>query len=259
MDHNRRRALFAIYAFLRTADDLVDLPGATVDSRLNGLMRWEKMLGESVIAPPEHPVFIALRDTMERFGLDESLLRRPLQAFKVDLFKHRYQTHAELLEYCEFSANPIGEAVLRLFGYGMHRRWDDLLHGSNALCTALQLINHWQDLFEDRRLDRLYLPMDDMERCGYSVADWREGRCPQTFRRVMTIQFDRIHDLLQESKPLVHTITGSLVWYLRATWWAARRLLDKLYGFDYAFGLTGPRLSLTDRLWIGWHLGRNPV
>jgi squalene synthase HpnC len=259
MNREQRRALFAVYAFLRTADDLADLPGASIEIRLRGLMQWEMMLEKSVIHSPEHPVFIALHDTMEKFRLNVSLLRKPLQAFKVDLFKHRYRTHTELLEYCELSANPIGEMVLHLFGYDSHRRWADLLCASNALCTALQLINHWQDLFKDRRLDRLYLPMDDMDQSGYTVEAWHEGQCSSALHDVMAVQFERIHHLLKDSVFLVEITRGSLRWYLRAIGWAARRLLDKLYTFDYSFDHGGPRLSLADRVWIGWHLMRNPA
>ncbi len=251
--------MVALYAFLRTADDLVDRPDLGIPGRLQSLLQWESALKRTSTEPAEHPIFVALQDTIGKFAIDQQLLQRPLSAFKVDLFKSRYRTYGELLEYCDMSANSIGEMVLRVFGYHESPHWPDILKMSNALCSGLQLINHGQHVFEDRRVNRLYLPLEDMRAAGYNESDWHQGRCSKEFTAVMHIQFERIAKLLHDGTPVFRFVKGSLKWYLRATWWGAFRLLKKLTTHDYMRDASGPKLGYMDRIWIGLHMGRNPA
>jgi phytoene synthase len=156
-----RPHIAAIYAFARTADDFADEPGIPDDERLRLLEEWGALL-KGDLKQSAVPAFHALHHTIATCNLPVELFEDLLSAFRQDVTKHRYATWTDVLDYCTRSANPVGRLVLRVAGH------DDpgLDHASDAVCTALQLTNFWQDLELDWRHGRLYVPLDDCARMG---------------------------------------------------------------------------------------------
>jgi phytoene synthase len=158
----RRKYVYSIYAFARTADDFADegyeTTGLTESDRLAALEDWQRRLGDCYAGNADHPVFVALAATIKELNLPDKLLSDLLSAFRQDVTKHRYANFDEVLDYCTRSANPVGRMILLLFNYR-----DEQLHRlSDHICTALQLANFWQDVSVDIRKDRVYLPEDEM-------------------------------------------------------------------------------------------------
>ena len=149
-----RPAVAAIYAFARAADDMADEGNDAPDIRIKQIDAWESLLERCVEEELDHPVFLALGDSIQRFDLPIQLLHDLLTAFRMDCSIHHYATEQELLFYCKHSANPVGRLILALHGI------DDAkaLHASDCICTALQLTNFWQDFSIDLPKGRCYLP-----------------------------------------------------------------------------------------------------
>lgn len=208
-----RRHIAAIYAFARTADDIADegeLPDA---ERLHRLQEWEAKLD----APADHPVFVALRNTIGECRLDPQLFRDLISAFKQDVTTKRYATWAELLDYCRRSANPVGRLVLGVAAaHGLAEARSakaDVVKASDSFCTALQLVNFWQDVELDRRKGRDYLPKELVEQFG-AGARAEAGR--------------RTRALFLDGRGVADAVRGRLAWELRATWLGGMRILERL-------------------------------
>ncbi|HUY14516.1 MAG TPA: squalene synthase HpnC [Terriglobia bacterium] len=230
----RRNALAAIYAFARAADDFADEPGPrfqSPESRLEALADWRRRLeacygGESY----GHPVFIALGDAVRKFGLTRDYLERLIHAFEMDVRTHRHRDFASLLHYCNYSANPVGRLMLELHAY----RASEMMELSDAFCTALQLANFWQDAGLDLDRDRIYLPLDDLEKIGLTVQDLsaiREGQDQQKierFQRLMALEIARTADLFERARTLPEQVTMGLRFQLRMTWWGGVTILTKI-------------------------------
>ncbi len=153
-----RQHYYNIYAYCRISDDLGDETSSPTLS-LELLNRWEEGLQSCFDGHPHHPVFIALRETSGTISDTHDSFSNLLEAFKRDQIKNRYATYDELLDYCRYSANPVGHLVLYLIGYRDAERREL----SDKTCTALQLANHWQDIGRDLvRLNRIYIPLEDM-------------------------------------------------------------------------------------------------
>lgn len=156
-----RQDFYNVYAYCRISDDLGDEIGDTAKS-LVLLDWWEEELDAMYAGKPKHPVFVALEPTVHRFQIPSDPFRNLLTAFRQDQRVTRYQTMDEVLQYCVFSANPVGRLVLYLYGYHDTER----LELSDKTCTALQLANFWQDVSRDLEKDRIYIPLEDMARFG---------------------------------------------------------------------------------------------
>ncbi len=166
-----RPAVAAIYSFARHADDLADEGDAAPEIRLKQIDAWEHLLERAEKDEVEHPVFLALGNAIRRFGLPVDALHNLLVAFRMDVSIHSYATADELLFYCKHSANPVGRLMLAL--HGIH---DPVaLRASDAICSALQLTNFWQDLSIDLPRGRCYLPKEWLSACGFSHTDLLEG------------------------------------------------------------------------------------
>ncbi len=163
MPKQLRPHIAAVYAFSRIADDFAD-EAEYEGERMAYLEDWENQLETLHEKEPIHPVFIALKDTLQRFAIPIELFSDLLRAFKMDVDVSRYHTFEGLLEYCRHSANPVGRIVLHLMGYPAPR----LMEYSDAICTALQLANFWQDVRIDLAKNRIYLPLQDLMRFQYT-------------------------------------------------------------------------------------------
>ncbi|MEP6917593.1 MAG: squalene synthase HpnC, partial [Acidobacteriota bacterium] len=234
-----RPHIAAIYAFARRADDFADEPGPDAAERLRLLDAWSARLSgrsnqdsppttsgtrEALAAAGDAPIFTALEQTIARFNLPRSLFHDLLSAFRQDVVTTRYTTWAEVLDYCRRSANPVGRLVLRVAGH------DDpvLDEQSDAVCTALQLTNFWQDLGVDWRRGRLYVPIEDRHRAGAREPDLDAGRMTPEWRAALRTVAGRTRALFDAGRPVCDAVTGRLRWELRFTWLAASRVLDKI-------------------------------
>jgi squalene synthase HpnC len=233
---NRRRYVYSIYAFARTADDFADEgydageAGSDEAARLAALDDWERKLEASYRGEASHPVFIALAETAKDLRLPVGLFRDLISAFKQDVTKRRYTNFDEVLDYCARSANPIGRLILLLFGYHEER-----LHIlSDSICTGLQLTNFWQDVSIDIRKDRVYLPQDEMAGFGVSVDDLRDGRSSDRTAALLRLQVERTKKLFEDGRSLPGMVNGRLAFELRLTWLGGRRILRRIeeQGYD---------------------------
>jgi len=235
----QRKYLWAIYAFARTADDFADETTYLDNLRLPLLENWEGQLLQCMWRKPHHPVFIALKDTIERFRLPVEPFQDLLTAFKMDVVIDRYQTFDDLLGYCRCSANPIGQLVLSVFGYR-----DPRLHAlSDAICTALQLTNHWQDVAIDAAKGRVYLPLDEMTKHGYPSEQLAAGVVDEAFRRLMADQVARTRALFEAGRPLLSEVGRDLTFELRLTWLGGMAILDRIEAGGYDVFRSRPSLG----------------
>jgi squalene synthase HpnC len=243
-----RPAVQAIYAFARIADDFAD-EEAHEGRRTERLEEWQRMLDACFRGEAIHPVFVSLRDAIATFGLPRQPFADLLTAFRMDVTTRRYDNEPALLEYCRLSANPVGRLLLRLFGH------DDpaLARRSDAICTALQLANHWQDVAVDMKKDRIYLPGDARSRHGVTEDQLRAGTVTAGFRALMREQVARVRGLFAEGRPLCDALSGRFRLELRLTVLGGERILDRIEARDFDVLSRRPRLGPADALIV---LGR---
>jgi phytoene synthase len=232
----------AIYAFARGADDIADEPGRTSDERLALLDEWAAHLRQA----PRTAVFTALAETRRRFDLPLDLFDDLLSAFKQDVHTTRYRSWEEVLDYCRRSANPIGRLVLRLAG--VRRR--DADEWSDAVCTALQLTNFWQDLAIDWKRGRLYVPEETWRAHQADTASLDGGAMTPPWRAVLADCSLRTRELFERGRPVCDGVAGRLRYELRATWLGGMRILDRLDRSGYDVFRSRPKLGAFDALVI---------
>lgn len=199
----RERAwLGAVYGYARLVDDIGD---ETAGDRLALLDRVEHDLRRVPDGSAEHPLVRALEPFVRERAVPLDPFLRLLEANRVDQRVSRYRTFDELVGYCTLSADPVGELVLHVFGAATPER----IRLSNAVCTALQLAEHWQDVGEDLGRGRVYLPQDDLARFGVDERDLGGPAPTEAFRRLMTFEVERARGLLAHGIPLVRSLTGA--------------------------------------------------
>jgi squalene synthase HpnC len=196
-----RSHMYSIYAYCRWADDLGDETGDPARS-LWLLDRWEDELRACYEGRARHPVFVALADTVATLQIPIEPFRNLITAFRQDQIRTRYQTWEDLLGYCRYSANPVGRLVLYVCGY----RDAERQQLSDYTCTALQLANFWQDVRRDYAIGRVYIPIEDMARSGYTHDDLAAFRYNTGFVTVMRGLVRRTRDLFHAGLPLVSRV-----------------------------------------------------
>lgn len=229
-----RKHVYAVYAFARHADDLSD-----EKHDREGLVQWKIRLHESVNGSAQHPIFIALSDTIHQFDLPLELFDRLLAAFEQDLDKNRFKDFDELFAYCENSANPVGRIVLLLNGY----RKEELFGYSDHICTALQLTNFWQDVRIDIQKNRIYLPQDYMEKHHVTEEQIRNGIFDDRFRRLMISLVEEARQLFGKGMPIVENVAGRLRWELKFTIMGGLTILDRIAKINYNVLQNRPALN----------------
>jgi len=259
-----RRHVAALYAFARAADDFADEGERTVDERFTLLDGWLRRLRRSASsnvpgpAPrpgePRHTVsiFLAVGASIRERGLPAELFEDLLSAFRQDVTRTRYSTWDEVLDYCRRSANPVGRLVLRIAGY--HDAALDRY--SDAVCTALQLTNFWQDLIIDFRRGRLYLPEEERRLHGAREEDLAEGRVTAAWQRALSAAALRTRTLFDGGRPVCDAVRGRLGYELRATWLGGVRVLDRLERVDFDVKRQRPALGIADAPWLAWQMLR---
>ena len=220
-----RHPVEVIYRFARSADDFADEGDDPPPVRLEKLDAYRAELdllgrGES----PRTVLFDDVARIVREHGLPLQLFRDLLDAFSQDVVKARYADFAEVLDYCRRSANPVGRLLLHLFQRTSERN----LARSDSICSALQLVNFWQDAEIDFAKDRIYLPQDEMARFGVTEAHLAERRCDEHWRGLITFQAERARGMLLHGWPLGRELPGRMGLEIRATVRGGLRILDKL-------------------------------
>ena len=169
-------------------------------------------------------IFVALHDAIHRHSLPTELFDDLLSAFRQDVSTSRYATWSDVLDYCRRSANPVGRLVLRVAGYAER----DMDERSDAVCTALQLTNFWQDFGVDWRRGRLYLPEEDRDRAGADEQDLERGRWTASWQTALDAVVGRTRELFAQGRSICDVVPGRLRWELRITWLGGSRILDKV-------------------------------
>ncbi|WP_320773680.1 squalene synthase HpnC [Streptomyces sp. CRN 30] len=215
-----RDDLMAVYGFARLVDDIGDgdlAPGGA-DARLLGvapeqaedrlalLDAYEADLRRVFDGTPRHPILRRLRTTVRRRSLTPGPFLGLIAANRQDQLVSRYETYDDLLAYCELSANPVGRLVLAVTGTATPER----IRRSDAVCTALQIVEHLQDVTEDLARDRIYLPAEDMKRFRVQEADLAAKNAGASVRALIAYETQRARDLLNEGAPLVGSVNGRL-------------------------------------------------
>ena len=205
-----RRHLTALYCFARLTDDLGDQAREAGEHDADLRLGLLDELAADVHriyqgAPAQSPVMQQMAVTVRECTIPAQPLLDLIQANRQDQQVTRYRTFAELGQYCELSANPVGQMVLHIFGAATPER----ILLSDHVCTALQLVEHWQDVAEDLANGRIYLPGEDLDRFGVTEADLAEPSAGPVVKNLMRFETDRAHGLLDEGAPLVGTLHGA--------------------------------------------------
>ncbi|MGV3654426.1 MAG: squalene synthase HpnC [Noviherbaspirillum sp.] len=248
-----RPAVEAIYAFARSADDIADEGDAAPAQRLAALDAYEEELGRIAVGQaPLSPLFARMAPFVAQHGLPLQPLRDLLSAFRQDVEVTRYGSHADLMDYCRRSANPVGRMMLHLYGCASPRNLGD----SDAVCSALQLINFWQDVALDWQKGRVYLPREDMERFGVAEADLAGARATPAWRALMRFETERARNLMLSGAPLALRLPGRIGWELRLVVQGGLRILEMIEAADYDVFRRRPRLRKPDWVRLIWRAAR---
>lgn len=246
-------AVEAIYAFARGADDVADEGDATPAERLAALAVYEAQLDRIAagLAPDDpqlDPMFTRLARVLREFGLSHAPLRDLLSAFRQDVATPRYPDYPTLLDYCRRSANPVGRLMLALYGADAAAN----LAQSDAICTALQLTNFWQDVGIDTAKGRIYLPLGDLASFGVLEADVLAGRATPAFCALLRFEVERTRALMLEGAPLVRRLPGRIGWELRLVVQGGLRILECIEAAGYDVFTRRPRLQRRDWAVVLW-------
>jgi squalene synthase HpnC len=234
---------FNVYSYCRWADDLGDEIGDRTES-LRLLDWWRAGLDDMYSGEAAHPVFVALGETVRRHSIPRQPFADLIEAFVQDQTVARYRDWAGLFGYCRNSANPVGRIVLYLCGYSDPQRQ----RLSDATCTALQLANFWQDVTVDLAKDRVYIPLDVMDRHGCTVDDLHARRFTPAFREVMRELVDRARALFLEGLPLIGMVDRRLALDLDLFSRGGLRVLQKIERCGYNVMAARPAISRAERV-----------
>ena len=238
-----RQHFFNVYAYCRISDDLGDEVGDTTAS-LHLLDQWESELEACYRGQPRHPVFVALKETVQVCKIPQPEFADLLTAFRQDQTVTRYETFEELLGYCRYSANPVGHLVLYICGY----RDAERQRLSDFTCTALQLANFWQDVSVDYAKGRIYLPLESLRRFGVAEDDICGGRNTPAFRELMKFEVRRARNWFRQGLPLAGMVNRELAIDIELFSRGGQEILKAIERQDYAVLGQRPVISKTRKL-----------
>ena len=244
-----------LYAYCRWADNLADETGDPQRS-LALLGWWERQLRDCYAGTTVHPVFVALAETIQEFSIPPDPFLDLLVAFRQDQRVTRYETFDRLLEYCRYSANPVGRLVLYLGRCYTPER----VRLADSICTGLQLANCWQDVAGDWDRGRIYLPQVDCRRFGYDESSLARRECNQAFRRLLAAEVDQAEDWLRRGEPLVDMMPPELRLQVALFVHGGLETLDAIRRQDFDVWISRPVVSKMKKLRIlvgcWWRLRR---
>lgn len=238
-----RRPIHLIYAFSRVADDIADEGNMLPETRIASLEAWERSLEKALNGGTEDDFFTELASVIREFELSPQLLKDLIVAFKKDSSDPRYDSFDELLEYCRYSANPIGRLLLQIFKCSNVTTEEY----SDRICTALQLANFWQDISVDTGRNRFYIPRLEISTFGLSENDITASSNQEAFKALMKHLVERTEAFLNEGKPLLDIAPNVLRFELRLIWHGGMTILQKIRTAGYDTRLLRPALSKIDK------------
>jgi hydroxysqualene synthase len=252
-----RPHIAAVYAFARTADDMADEGDAPGADRRTALDAWQRRLHVAVESAswspsgtPDDLILAAVAASIETLNLPLSLFDDLISAFGQDTMTNRYASWSDVFDYCRRSANPIGRLVLRIAGY----RDDSLDRSSDALCTALQLTNFWQDFGRDWRAGRLYVPRDVQRASGADESQLGGGTMTAPWARALEQCISVTRERFAEGRAVCDGVRGRLRAELRFTWLGGSRILDRVERGRFALVDRRPTLRLADVPLLTWRV-----
>lgn len=238
-----RQHFHSIYAYCRVSDDLGDEVGDTAQA-LALLDMWGRELDACYEGRARHPVFVALAETIRACSIPKEPFADLLTAFRQDQIVTRYRTMHDVLNYCRYSANPVGRLVLYTCGYANEER----LQLSDATCSALQLANFWQDVSVDIGKGRVYLPQEDMQRFGVTDETIMRGVATPEFRALMDYEVDFARRLFEEGLPLIGMVGRDLAVDLDLFSRGGLEILRAIEKRDYDVLSARPSISKSTKL-----------
>lgn len=247
---NIRKPVSVIYAYARTADDYADEGNLKTVERIRLLDQMERNIRAiSSGNQPDEILFIAVSDVIQKYDLPYEPFLDLLTAFRMDVTKTRYRSFDEIKDYCQYSANPVGCLLLHLYKQATSKN----LEYSDAVCSALQLINFLQDIHQDyHENNRIYLPMDEMHQYGITEEDIKTGKNSPEMHDFIDKQIQRAKEMLTFGLPLGKILKGRPGLELRAITCGGLRILQKLHNNKHDV-YTRPRLNKLDWIWIISH------
>lgn len=238
---------YAIYAYCRWSDDLGDEVGDETRS-LELLSWWRGELAACFEGHAAHPVFVALRSTIEEFGIPAEPFEDLISAFEQDQSVKEYETFAQLRDYCRRSADPVGRLVLYLCRQATPEnfRWSD------SICTGLQLANFWQDVARDYDIGRVYLPREDRERFGYAEDDLQRRVTNDAFVQLMRSEVERARDFLRPWREAWRPELRAFPWRIQVDLElfsrGGEKILDRIAAIGYGVWNSRPVVTKCDVL-----------
>jgi squalene synthase HpnC len=223
-----RAPIEAIYGFARGADDIADEGDLADAARLEGLDQYLQALASIEAGRSPGAPFLPIADAVRAHELPLQLLRDLIDAFKQDVVKKRYPDFAELMDYARRSANPVGRLVLHVFERVEGRKQGFSVEHSDLICSALQLINFWQDVAVDWKKGRVYIPQEDLARFGVSESDIASANANGKWQELMAFECARARRMLAEGSALGRELPGRLGLEIRATVAGGAAILDKI-------------------------------
>ena len=252
---DKRKYVYAVYAFARTADDIADSPDLSSENKIKLLDEYESaflnLLNKNTLSDVEktNQIMMAVVDATRKFNIPESEFLNLLKAFKQDSVKNRYTEFEELLNYSEMSANPIGHLVLYISGYNSDNQ-NELFKLSDKICTALQLTNFWQDVSVDLKMDRIYIPTALMEKNHYNEEKLKKNIENNDFKNLISFLVNKTYYIFNEGKPLTTILKKRLRKEFKAIFNGGILLLKKIEQNDFRVLSQRLTLSRLDKLKI---------
>ena len=243
LPRSARPYFYAVYAFCRQTDDLGDEASG---DRLAQLDEWEEALAQAYDGQPSHPIMVALQDTIRRFDIPDTPFRKLIQANRMDQGKVRFPTYNDLLHYCDHSANPVGHMVLYVLG----DQSEESHRLSDATCTALQLANFWQDVKRDHDMGRIYLPLEDVERFGYTEENLAAGVVNDNLRELMAFEVNRAQQLFEQGYALIERLDGRFKLDIALFTKGGMSILEAIRRQDYDVLTNRPVVTSGRKLWL---------
>jgi phytoene synthase len=242
---DQRRALCALYSFMRVADDLTDEAGPVAD-KCQALQTWRRQFHDALAGDFNHPLLPALHHAVERYRIPVAYLEAVLDGVGMDLDTVRYETFADLYGYCYRVASAVGMACIHVWGF----EGEGAESFAESAGIAFQLTNILRDLGEDAARGRVYLPREDLARFGYSEEQLREGARGERFTELMNFQVARANGYYDAALPLAQRLrpAGRAVFLVMLRTY--RGLLDEIVRRDYDVFSTRVRLSRLHKLWL---------
>lgn len=227
LPHSKRRAMEALYAFLRVSDDLADEPGE-IPAKRHRLRSWRAGLLSALDGKFNHPIHPALIEAIRQYGIPPALLLETLDGVESDIEPVRFATFAELYPYCYRVASAVGLACVHIWGLRAGASIEDVARAAEAAGIAFQLTNILRDLNEDFEGGRIYLPADELARFGVSIEDWPQSAADSRMRELIQFQSARAKTYYRSAEPLLRYLSRDGRAIFRVMMGTYRCLLDRI-------------------------------